>query len=42
VGDGEAGSKDSAALDAYSHVLPGMQDKSVEAMNAVLVLRSTE
>jgi hypothetical protein len=28
VGDGEAGSEDGVALDAYSHVLPGMQQKA--------------
>jgi hypothetical protein len=36
VGDGETVSDDGEVLDAYSHVLPGMQEKAVEAMNDVL------
>jgi hypothetical protein len=36
VGDGEAESEDGVALDAYSHVLAGVQAKAVGAMSDVL------
>jgi hypothetical protein len=36
VGDGEAGSEDGVTLDTYSHVLPGMQDKGVNAITETL------
>jgi hypothetical protein len=32
VGDGEAGSEDGVALDTYSQVLPGLQEKGVNAI----------
>jgi hypothetical protein len=36
VGDGEAGSEDGVTLDTYSHVLPGMQQKAVNAITELL------
>jgi hypothetical protein len=36
VGDGGAGSEDGVTLDTYSHVLPGMQDKGVNAITETL------
>lgn len=36
MGDGETVSDDGVALDAYSHVLPGLQEQAVETMNDVL------
>jgi hypothetical protein len=32
VDDGEAGGEDGVAFDAYSHVLPGMQERAVNAI----------
>jgi hypothetical protein len=37
VGEGEAGGEDGVALDAYSHVLPGMQEQAVKAMSDILM-----
>jgi hypothetical protein len=42
MGDSEAGGEDGVALGAYSQALPGMQEKAVEAMTAVLDPRSKE
>jgi hypothetical protein len=36
VGDGEAGGEDGVVIVTYFHVLLGMQEKAVEAMNALL------
>jgi hypothetical protein len=36
VGDGEAGGEDGVVLGTFFHVLPGMQQEAVEAMNDML------
>jgi hypothetical protein len=36
VGDGEAGSEDGVALDSHSHVLPGVQEQAVDAVDNIL------
>jgi hypothetical protein len=36
VGDDETGSEEGVVLDTYSHVLPGMQDRAVSAMDDAL------
>jgi hypothetical protein len=37
VGDGEAGSEEGVVPDTYCHVLSGMQEQAVEAMNDILL-----
>ena len=37
MGYGEAGSEGGVVLDAYFHVLPGMQEQDVDAMDDVLM-----
>ena len=37
VGNGEAGGEDGVVLDAYSYVLPGMQEQAAEAMSHILM-----